>query len=126
MPRQTFSDERILAALRAAASICGEPLSHGRYDGVAREVGGPSSARIIQRFGSWRGACASAGVATTATARDSTTVTAAVAKYLASDGRTGTYADYQEWARGRADRPSGPTVRNVMGGWNHAKAAARP
>ncbi len=132
MPRHTFSDERILAALRGAASMCGEPLSHGRYDTVASEVGGPSSARIIQRFGSWRGACVAAGVATATAARhyaskwDSTSVAAAVAQYLASDGRTGTYSDYQDWARGRADRPSGPTVRNVMGGWNPAKAAARP
>lgn len=131
MARQSFSDDQIVAALREAARICGEPLSHGRYDAVAREVAGPSSARIIQRFGTWRTACSTAGVATTATSRrytprwDRTTVAAAVAQYLASPDRTGTYTDYQAWAREGEGRPSGATVRNVLGGWNDAKAAAR-
>ena len=130
MARQSFSDEQILAALREAARICGEPLSHGTYDGVARQVAGPSSARIIQRFSSWREACSAAGVTTTATSRrytpkwDGTSVAAAVAQYLSSTGSTGTCADYQAWAREGDGRPSGATVRNVLGRWNEAKTAA--
>ncbi|HNL51799.1 MAG TPA: hypothetical protein PKL68_07595 [Actinomycetota bacterium] len=130
MARQSYTDAQILQALRAAAALRGEPLSHSRYDAVAGRVSGPSSARIIQRFGSWRSACTAAGVTTAAAAReyrpkwDRATVAAAVAAYLASGGSTGTYTDYQAWARGEADRPSGPTVRNVMGGWNEAKEAA--
>ena len=130
MARQAYSDTQILQALRAAAALTGEPMSHRRYDAVAGRVTGPSSARIIQRFGTWRSACTAAGVTTGATSReyrpkwDSSTVAAAVAAYLAWEESTGTYTDYQAWARGHSDRPSGPTVRNIMGGWNEAKSAA--
>lgn len=129
-PRDTFSDEDILDALRAAAAQCGEPLSHTRYDAVSRSVGGPSSARIIQRFGSWRSACQAAGVTSGAAVReyqqrwDRAAVVAAVADYLASEGCTGSYADYTAWAAAEDGRPSGATVRNVMGGWNAAKQRA--
>lgn len=131
MPRrQSFTDDQILAALRAAAGRCGEPLSHSRYDSVSREVAGPSSARIIQRFGSWRRACAAAGVAAGSPARrytprwDRAGVRAAVVDYLASEDCAGTYADYEGWARAGPDRPSGATVRNILGGWQAAKQAA--
>ncbi len=122
--RETFSDEDILAALRAAALEIGEPLSHGRYESLGR---GPSSARIIQRFGSWSAACAAAGVVSGSASRtytqrwDRTAVISAVREYLITG--SGTYADYQDWARSE-DRPSGATVRNVLGGWAAAKRAA--
>ena len=128
--RDVFSDQEILEALRAAASMCGEPLSHTRYDGVSHKVGGPSSARIIQRFGSWSGACESAGVASGVTSReykqrwDRSAVVSAVREYLAGDGAAGTYADFTAWAAADPDRPSGATVRNVLGGWNAAKEQA--
>ena len=128
--RESFTDDQILRAIRAAASRCGEPLSHTRYDSVSRDVAGPSSARIIQRFGSWRRACAAAGVASGVPAReyahrwDQASVTSAVAAYLVSEGCPGTYAGYEAWARAGTDRPSGATVRNVLGGWSAAKAAA--
>ena len=132
MPRQeAFSDDDILRAIREAARRCGEPLSHARSDAVAREVHAPSSARVVQRFGTWRRACQAAGVAVGATVREyhprwgREQVTAAVAGYLAEEGSLGTYADYEHWARQSPDRPSGATVRNVMGGWSAAKAAAQ-
>jgi hypothetical protein len=129
--RQVYSDEDILGALRAAAALCGEPLSHGRYETVARDVGGPSVARIIQRYGSWRAACTAAGVASGVRVRDYqhawdvASVTAAVAEYLAAEGSAGTFAGYVAWAKAGDGRPSGATVRNVLGGWNAAKAAAQ-
>jgi hypothetical protein len=130
MPRRpVFTEADILRALRAAAAICGEPLSHGRYDAVAREVGGPTATRIIQRFGTWSAACAAAGVRSAAPQRayrqlwDADRVAAAVREYLA-DEPAGTYAGYAQWARAADGRPSGTTVRNVLGNWNAAKAAA--
>lgn len=128
--RMTFTEDQILDAIRAAADRCGQPLSHGRYDGVSREVAGPSSARIIQRFGSWGRACAAAGVTSAAAAReyaqrwDRAAVLAAVAEYLNSEGAAGTYADYVRWAQSGPERPSGATVRNVLGAWSAAKADA--
>jgi hypothetical protein len=128
--RGTFSDAEILSALRVAADRCGQPLSHTRYDAVAGSVGGPSSARIIQRFGSWSRACHEAGVSSVAASReyqkrwDAPSVTAAVMQYLESGEGPDTFAGYTAWARGNADRPSGATVRNVMGGWAAAKREA--
>jgi hypothetical protein len=128
--RQAFTDDQILEAIRAAARRCGEPLSHSRYDGVSGDVAGPSSARIVQRFGTWRQACSAAGVAAGSAGReyvqrwDRASVVIAVAQYLASEGCPRTYAGYEQWARAGADRPSGATVRNVLGGWRAAKAAA--
>lgn len=130
MARQAYTDEQILTALRAAAGLVAGPLSHGRYDALAHAVGGPSSARVIQRFGSWRRACEAAGVESGTPSRDydrrwdRASVTDAVAQFLA-DEDDGTYAGYQSWAKGHSERPSGATVRNVLGSWNDAKAAAR-
>ena len=121
--RETFSDEDILAALRAVAGLLGEPLSHGKYDSA--EHSGPSSARVIQRFGSWSAACAAAGVRSGAASRtyaskwDRESVIAAVRAFPGS-----TYAQYEAWAREDSARPSAATVRNVLGGWAAAKAAA--
>lgn len=121
-----YSDDDIFAAMRAAAGQCGEPLSHNRYDGVTQD--GPSAARIIQRFGSWSKACAAAGLTSAAPSRSYShrwnhqNVSAAVAEYLRSGD--GTYAGYEAWARSAPDRPSGATVRNMLGGWAAAKRAA--
>lgn len=128
--RDAFSDDDILRALRAAVVICGEPLSHSAYDRVSRDVGGPTSSRIIQRFGSWRQACDQADVRSCAASRvyqqrwDQQAVIAAVRGYLAEDGCAGTFSDYAAWAAGHQDRPSGATVRNVLGGWSAAKSQA--
>lgn len=128
--REAFTDDEILAAIRAAADRCGQPLSHTRYAGVSQDVGGASVARIIQRFGSWRRACAQAGVATSAPGRryeqrwDRPAVVAAVSEYFATQDCPGTYADYVVWAKDGQDRPSGATVRNVLGSWSRAKQAA--
>lgn len=128
--RESFSDDDIRRALREAAAACGEPLSHTRYDSVAASVAGPSSARVIQRFGSWREACGAAGVASSRPVReydkrwDAARVAAAVAEYLTSGEGPPTYAGYAAWAQGSTERPSGATVRNVLGTWSAAKRAA--
>ena len=57
-----FTEASILAALRDVAAALGEPLSADSYDEVWRDYSGPSSVRIIQRFGSWNTACRAAGL----------------------------------------------------------------
>ena len=57
----------VIAALRAAADDCGEPLSIRQYDEWAGENGAPSkntvfSNRGFRRFPSWTAACDAAGV----------------------------------------------------------------
>lgn len=125
-----FTDDEVHAALRRAAAAVGEPLSVARYDAAADVHGGPSSARVVQRAGSWNAACTAAGLAVRAGrapgsggfSRD--TVLAAVVRYLADPAATGSYADYQAWARRTAGAPSGQTLRNQVGTWSDAKAAA--
>lgn len=125
--RQDYSDEDIARALRHAAAESGDPLSVARYDACAHV---PSSSRIIQRFGSWSAACAAAGLRTrVASRRYASTwnvemVGAAVGRYLASPGASGSYVGYASWAKATDGEPSAQTVRNVLGGWAQAKAAA--
>lgn len=125
-----FTDADVHAALRRAAAELGEPLSVARYDAAADVHGGPSGARVVQRAGSWNAACAAAGLAVReGRARgsggfDRGTVLAAVARYLADPTATGSYVDYQAWARRTPGAPSGQTLRNQVGPWSQAKAAA--
>lgn len=125
--RQDHTDEDIAGVLRAAAAESGDPLSVARYDAGAYE---PSSSRIIQRFGSWSAACAAAGLRARGASRryvsswDADEVAAAVSRYLSSPGASGSYAGYERWAKTADGEPSAQTVRNMLGGWTQAKAAA--
>jgi hypothetical protein len=125
-----FADEDILEAIRAAALVHGDPLSHNRYDHYAAEHGTPTSCRITQRYGSWSAACAAAGVEAFTPRRVYTRrwtpgqMVDAVVAYLASSGSTGTFAGYDAWSRSRPDLPSSGTVRNQFGSWTAVKAAA--
>lgn len=112
-----FSDEQLLDGLRAAAAELGEPLTAGGYDAWqrGRDIAG-SPALLIRRFGSWRNACAAAGLQANATRSTSRRwseedVVAVVARYLRSPGATGSFADYSAWAHGQEDVPSGATLR---------------
>ncbi len=125
-----FTEASILAVLRDVAAALGEPLSADSYDEVWRDYSGPSSVRIIQRFGSWNTACRAAGLRVNAgrtVYRRSWTqeqLVDAVADYLGSPGSRGSYAGYQAWAKEHDGRPSAQTVRNVLGNWATAKSAA--
>ena len=125
-----FTDADVAAALRRAAAELGEPLSAERYDAALDVHGGPTSTRVIQRAGSWNAACAAAGLAVRsgraryARTWDRDSVLASVVDYLADPSTTGSYVDYQRWARATPGAPSGQTLRNWVGTWSTAKAAA--
>lgn len=122
---QDFTDDDITGALRSAAAELGTPLSAARFDAAHGE---PSSARIVQRFGSWNSACEAAGLATRAARANyvrgwtQDTVLDAVAHYLGSADAAGSYAGYAAWASRTPGAPSGQTVRNYLGTWSQAKA----
>ena len=126
-----FTANEICDLLAYIAQEQGEPLSADTYDSVYLEYGGPTSGRIMQRFGSWNNACRAAGLETnqgrpTYSRRWSESdLIEAVAGYLASPGSAGTYAGYDEWARRTAGAPSAQTVRNALGPWSAAKTAAQ-
>lgn len=125
-----FTDDQLVAALRAAAADLGEPLTAGAYDAWQRgRPDAASPALLIRRLGSWRAACAAAGLSANATRSTSRRwtddeVVAIVARYLASPGATGSFADYSEWARAVADAPSGATLRQ-RGSWAAIKDRAQ-
>jgi len=104
-----FSDDQLRAEL-------GEPLTAGAYDAWQRQRGAASPALLIRRFGSWRAACSAAGLQANTT-RSTTRrwsdedVVAIVAAYLRSEGASGTFAGYSEWAKEQDDAPSGATLR---------------
>jgi predicted transcriptional regulator len=126
-----FSDAVILAHLREAARQAGQPLTVRMYEEARGAFGGASAALVLQRFGTWRAACAQAGVEHGQPVRQNYhrrwthgQLLHAVARYLSHDGSRGSFADYERWARGADGMPSGQTIRTQFGTWSNAKTEA--
>lgn len=123
-------NEQVVAEMRRVAALPdGSPLSVAFYD-RHRGDGALTSARIIQRLGSWREACAAAGVASNAPSRTSyrhrwneEDLLEWVRRYLAEADKP-SYADFSRWLRGQPEAPSANTVRNTFGGWSAVREAA--
>lgn len=132
------SRARIIAAIRQAATIRdGDTglqseeamfLTGPRYTSLQRSglVDGPTLPRILQVFGTWRSACANAGVNCDEPVHDEydrrwtrLQMSQSVADFLVSEGRNGV-SKYDEWARINVGRPSFGTIRNEFGGWKAA------
>jgi len=126
-----FSDEQLVAGLRAAADELGAPLTATAYDSWQRgRDDAASAALVIRRLGGWVEACTRAGLASNSTRSTSRrwsddAVVAIVAAYLRAPGSTGSFAGYAEWARGQADVPSGSTLRQRFPRWAELKEQAR-
>lgn len=132
MANQRYSDDVMLQALRQAAAIVGEPMSTGAYESVQRDQSLPMWLTIVNRFGGWNAACAAAGLEVNSQHRgraatwDQASAAEAVARFLADPETVGeSFAAYTAWAKTREGVPSGPTVKNVFGTWNDAKAAGK-
>jgi hypothetical protein len=125
------SDEEVLAGLRRAAAVLGDPLVADRYDTYFPDRGLLSSVRIIQRWGTWNAACRAAGLSVNSGRRSyrrrwtEAEMLEHVADYLMGEGCRGTYYGYDVYARGASDAPSAQTVRNTFGAWANIKAAAQ-
>jgi hypothetical protein len=131
MAQQKYSEEQMLEALRQAASVVGQPMSTGAYESVQKDHGLPMWLTIVNRFGGWNAACATAGLQVNsqhkgkAATWDKAPASAAVARFLADPNvESESFTAYSAWAKQRPGVPSGPTVKNVFGTWNAAKAAA--
>jgi hypothetical protein len=126
-----FADAEICDLLAYIAQEEGEPLSADTYDSVYLEYGGPTSGRILQRFGTWNNACRAAGLETNhgrpnySKRWTESDLVEAVAAYLQSPGNKGTYSGYDAWARLTPNAPSAQTVRNGLGPWSDAKTSAQ-
>jgi hypothetical protein len=124
-----WSDEAIFQALQAAATFS-YPLTTTAYADLVRvgEVQGPSVPLISSRLGTWKGACAKAGIEAGGTGGgyesrwSDEDLIASVASYLRRPGSTGTAVGYDEWRS--EDLPSFQTLRSRLGPWNEIKTAA--
>ena len=127
-PTVKYAEADLIEGLRSAAGVSGAPLTVKQYDAY-RQAERPDLASgiwVIRHFGTWRTACERAGLAANTTRSTSSRWTEAellraVADYLAEPGSTGSYAGYQEWARGADGAPSGALLRSRFGTWAEAK-----
>ena len=137
--RERFSDAVITAGLRELAGLRGSGDDLARVPKAAWDAWRdsallPSSARLVQRYGSWNEACRRAGVPVVEQVVVSGPtqrwtdhqIAGWVARFLV-DAETGSsYAAYTGWAQARPEAPAAQTVRNRFGGWSAACAAAAP
>jgi hypothetical protein len=113
---------------RVAALPGGSPLSVSFYDRHRSELA-LTSARIIQREGSWREACTAAGVEANKASRaygrtwSRDDLLDWVRRYLAEEEKP-TYTRLSAWLRGQEGAPSANTIRNAFGGWSAVLEAA--
>lgn len=121
MAAQRYTDQQIFSALRACINSGENALSVTKYN-QNRTSMQPSSALIIQRFGSWNSALKAAGL----TAADAnrayqrkyqlTEVVEWVRKYLGTADQP-SYQDFSEWLRSQHSAPAAQTCRNIGGNW---------
>lgn len=121
----------LLGSLRLAAELVDGPLTVAKYERVRRTYGLPSAVLIVKRLGTWAAACRRAGVTPGDTPRRAYVrrwtpqqMVAWVARYLAEPGCPGSFAGYEGFARTLPGAPGGQTVRDHLGSWAQAKAAA--
>ena len=136
---RTFSREQILKALKDAYAIRNpsmsmysvsdtQPLTGPYYEDLRKNgsVYGPSQARILQVFGTWKDACAEAGVPSVNAIRDAYALRwtddeliRQLAEYiLISESRSISSFDF--WCRLDETRASSGTIRNQIGPWSEA------
>lgn len=130
-PGIRVSDAGLLGELQLAAELIRGPLTGAAYDRIERALGLHSRVLMLQRFGTWRDACALAGVTPGEPWRRTYTrrwtredMVTWVALYLADPSSRGTYAGYDQFARDNEGAPGAQTVRNAIGSWATIKAEA--
>lgn len=131
--QQTWTDEQLLDALRAA-SLFEFPLTRLKYDNLLRvgQVDGPSGVRVMQRFGTWSAACDAAGVESGAaraapyeTRWTDDELLKFVSDYLRAPNYGGTFAGYDAWRKeSGTDAAGSGTIRNRLGTWSEVKRRA--
>jgi hypothetical protein len=136
-PASVYTRDELLSVLRAAAKVCGEPLTLPAYHKHAPSHGWPSALTVTQMFGTWEAACTQAGVQankSTGVRKGSYTVEDCLSSLrlcradLIQTGEIKThgapsYDRYNRWARDN-HKPSGPTVRSKIGKWSDALSMA--
>jgi len=136
---RTYSRTQILDALRQAFDLRNPsmsmysvsetlPLTGPFYDKQRSEgaVRGPSQARILQVFGTWKAACEEADVPCVEAVRDfyelrwsDYELIGQVAEFI-SNSNSRSVASFEAWCRLDDSRASFGTIRNQIGDWSEA------
>jgi len=123
MANQRYSDADIKQALQRISAITSGAVSVAKYDN-SRLPSEPSSALLIQRFGSWQSVCKFAKVETNIASRSyksqhsQAEVIKLVKSYLAQQAKP-SYKDFAAWLKTQPAAPSAQTCRNAVGSWQH-------
>lgn len=122
---KSYERSQIVESLRAAAKVCGEPLTIPAYRKEAPKQGWPADLTVIRAFGTWEDACKASRVKANPsegprkgsyTADD---CISAVRICAAELDHVPNYEQYVQWARANR-QPSGATVRVKVGPWREA------
>lgn len=120
-----YSEEELLAGIRESASRIGRTPTQEQYRVHAQELGLASILTLGKRFGGWQAAVVAAGLEPLSHARgrgsrriwDKEACWRALERVADQLGNPPRFQSYVVLSTGRADLPSGPTVRNQLGRW---------
>lgn len=121
MATAQYQNSDLISALIQVAQSSPRLLSVAKYDSL-RTLNQPSSALIVQRFGSWGAALAAAGLASNQSSRSykrKFEIIDAVhwtKRYLASSTKP-SYQEFSQWLKQQPEAPSAQTCRNLAGSW---------
>lgn len=126
---QRFTDQDLLQALQQVAKLSHAPLSVAKYEQL-RTDDHPSSALIIQRFGSWGDAVRRAYLPTAVVSRSyqkkfSLADAIAITKKYLNSTTNPSYQDFAQWLKTQPKAPSAQTCRNLAGSWQQLITAAK-
>jgi Homing endonuclease associated repeat len=120
--RRNWGRKQIIKALRRDAKRRGRPPRMREWTLATKAR--PCSGTVVTQFGGWRAALAAAGLGTPV-AGDTWTAERIVDAMRAWRRETGRWPSSTNWERGAPGRPTGKTVRNIVGSFSGALAQAR-
>jgi hypothetical protein len=120
-----YSEAELSAGVRAVAERIGRTPTQEEYRLVAQELELASILTLAKRFGGWHAAVVAAGLTPLAHGRgrgsrrtwDKDSCWRALERVSDELGNPPRFQSYVLISTGRADLPSGPTVRNQLGRW---------
>jgi DNA-binding CsgD family transcriptional regulator len=120
-----YSDEQLLAGIQEVAARIGRTPTQEEYRAHAHELGLASILTLGKRFGGWHASVVAAGLEPLPHGRgrgsrrvwDSEACWRALERVADQLGNPPRFQSYVVLSTGRADLPSGPTVRNQLGRW---------
>ena len=127
MPAAEALDGVRVTAVTVTAATGQARLSAPAYDTHRDPRTTLSSPRLVQLHGTWTAACQAAGVVPVTPNRTyqqhwtTADINTALINYFTDPGTTGTYIDFERWARARPGTPSAQTIRNDFGSWTAIK-----